>query len=163
MSGDLPDFHIDHAEKIEWMIETNGWALEPVPPDLEAEPPTPGYAYTIGFPSAFEFPDVVIFGLTPVAANGLCDLVAGLCRDGVEVPLGDPVLGLFDNDLRCVFAPVDVERWAELFTTARRWYRGRPFEMVQLLWPDRHGFLPYEPGFDQRVRAAQPVIGAVNG
>ena len=25
---DLPDFHIPHAEKIEWMIETHGWALE---------------------------------------------------------------------------------------------------------------------------------------
>jgi hypothetical protein len=24
---ELPDFHIPHAEKIEWMIETNGWAI----------------------------------------------------------------------------------------------------------------------------------------
>ena len=24
----LPDFHIPHAEKIEWMIETEGWAIE---------------------------------------------------------------------------------------------------------------------------------------
>ena len=27
---ELPDFHIPHAEKIEWMIETNGWALEAI-------------------------------------------------------------------------------------------------------------------------------------
>ena len=31
--------------------------------------------------------------------------------------------------------------------------------LVQLLWPDRNGFLPYEIGFDQRMRFAQPVIG----
>ena len=35
MSHDLPDFHIPHAEKIEWMIETKGWAVEPVQPDAE--------------------------------------------------------------------------------------------------------------------------------
>ena len=33
--------------------------------------------------------------------------------------------------------------------------------MVQLLYPDRNGFLPYEAGFDQRMRYAQPVIGNV--
>ena len=27
---ELPDFHIPHAEKIEWMVETHGWAMEPV-------------------------------------------------------------------------------------------------------------------------------------
>ena len=36
---ELPDFHIPHAEKIEWMIETNGWALEPVAPRADTDPP----------------------------------------------------------------------------------------------------------------------------
>ena len=41
---ELPDFHIPHAEKIEWMIETNGWALEPVAEQYDSEPPTPAAA-----------------------------------------------------------------------------------------------------------------------
>ena len=49
--------------------------------------------------------------------------------------------------------------WGPLFATAEAWYRGEPFEVVQLIYPDRNGFLPYEPGFDQRMRLAQPVIG----
>jgi hypothetical protein len=158
---DLPDFHIPHAEKIEWMIETSGWAIEPVPARVDLDPPTPGYCYTIGFPAAFGFPEVVVFGLTPVATRGLLDLVADLLRGGTEIPLGVELTGLFDNDLRCVFAPVDVEVWAELVDTAVSWYRGAPFQLVQLLWPDRNGFLPTEPGFDRRVVAAQPVIGTV--
>ena len=36
---DLPDFHIPHAEKIEWMIEEHGWAIEPV----AARPITPAF------------------------------------------------------------------------------------------------------------------------
>ena len=61
-----------------------------------------------------------------------------------------------------MFAPVDLEVWGGLVGTAVAWYRGAPFELVQLLWPDRNGFLPSEVGFDQRVKAAQPVIGHVD-
>ena len=50
---------------------------------------------------------------------------------------------------------------ADLFGTARSWYRGEPFVMVQLLYPDRNGFMPYEVGYDRRMRFAQPVVGDV--
>jgi hypothetical protein len=161
MTADLPDFHIPHAEKIEWMIETKGWAIEPVLAHPETDPPQAGYAYSIGFPEAFGFPEVIVFGLTPVAASGLLELVADLLRGGTEIPLGVELTGLFDNDLRCIFAPVNVDEWAHLIVTAASWYRGGPFEMVQLLWPDRNGFLPTEAGFDRRMILAQPIIGVV--
>jgi hypothetical protein len=160
---ELPDFHIPHAEKIEWMIETNGWALEPVAADPLADPPTPAYAYSIGLPAAVGFADVAVFGLTPVAANGLVALVADACRGGTEIPLGQELLGLLDNELRCAFAPIDVLAHRELFETAMAWYRGDPQPMVQLLYPDRNGFMPYEVGFDQRLRMAQPVVGEMAG
>jgi hypothetical protein len=152
---------IPHAEKIEWMIETTGWALEPVPPDVEQDPPTPGYAYSIGLPAAVGFPEVVVFGLTPVAANGLVTLVADACRGGTDIPIGVEVVGLLDNELRCRFAPVDLDRWGAYFATARAWYQGAPFEVVQLLFPDRNGFMPYEAGYEQRMMLAQPVIGTL--
>lgn len=120
-----------------------------------------GYIYTIGFPHAFDFPEVVLFGLTPSAARGLFDLLADLLRGGTDIPRGVELMGLFDNDLRCVFAPVDLALWGPLFTTGLAWHRGSPFEVVQLLWPDRNGFLPIEPGFDRRLVLAQPVIGTL--
>jgi hypothetical protein len=159
---DLPDFHIPHAEKIEWMIETNGWALEPVAADLEGDAPTPGYAYSIGFPDAVGFLDIAVFGLTPVAANGLITLVADACRGGTEIPVGVELVGLLDNELRCMFAPIDLERWGPYFATGAAWYRGEPFAVAQLLYPDPNGFMPYEAGFDQRMTFAQPVIGDIS-
>jgi hypothetical protein len=158
---ELPDFHIPHAEKIEWMIETTGWALEPVAADLDSDPPRPGYAYSIGLPAAVGFADVAVFGLTPVAANGLVTLVADACRGGTEIPLGVELVGLLDNDLRCMFAPIDLEQWGSWFATGISWYRGEAFDLVQLLYPDRNGFLPYEVGYEQRMTFAQPVIGTV--
>lgn len=159
---ELPDFHIPHAEKIEWMVETHGWAMEPVAARTDTDPPLAGYVYTVGFPEAFGFPELVVFGLTPAAARGLFDMVAGLLRDGTEIPLGVDLTGLFDNDLRCRFAPIDPEQVPPLLGTAVAWRKGRPFDAVQLLWPDRNGFLPHEAGFDRRMVLAQPVVADVD-
>ena len=156
----LPDFHIPHDEKIDWMVEANGWAMEAVAAQTDSDPPVAGYIYTIGFPEAFGFPEVVIFGLQPVAARGLFDLLADLLRGGTEIPIGVELTGLFDNELRCVFAPVDLAEAGALFTSALSWHRGDGFSVVQLLWPDRNGFLPTEAGFDRRLVLAQPVIAS---
>ena len=158
MSNELPDFHIPHAEKIEWMIDDAGWALEPVQPDPDSDPPLPGYAYTIGLPALTGFPEIAIFGLTPVAARGLIGLVVDMLQGGTEIPIDVEVVGLFDNDLRSLFARIDLDTYGPFFRTAVSWYRGGPFEMVQLLWPDRNGFLPTETGYAQHMRLAQPVI-----
>ena len=82
-------------------------------------------------------------------------------RGGTEIPLGVELVGLLDNELRCMFAPVDTDAAAGTFATLDAWYRGQPYDVVQLLYPDRNGFMPYETGFDQRMRYAQPVIGDV--
>lgn len=156
---ELPDFHIPHADKIDWMIETDGFAVEPVAPDPDSDPPRAGYTYTIGFPAHVSFPEVVVFGLKPVQARGLIGLVGDLCQGGTDIPIGVEVVGLLDNELRCRFAPVDLDEWGALFTTAASWYRGAPFELVQLVYPDPNGFLPYEAGFDQHRILSQPVIG----
>jgi hypothetical protein len=158
---ELPDFHLPHAEKIEWMIETNGWALEPVAAQLDAEPVIPGYAYSIGMPAAVDFPEVAVFGLTAIAANGLVTLVADARRGGTEIPLDVELVGLLDNELRCRFAPVDLAEHGSLFESATSWYRGGLYEVVQLLFPDRNGFLPYEAGYESRMRLAQPVVGSI--
>lgn len=158
---ELPDFHIPHAEKIEWMVETHGWAIEPVAARTDTDPPIAGYVYTIGFPEAFGFPEVLLFGLTPSAARGLLDLIADLLRGGTEIPVGVELTGLFDNELRCLFVPLADETVAALLGTAVAWRKGAPFDAVQLLWPDRNGFLPTEPGFDRRMSMAQPVVGEV--
>lgn len=156
---ELPDFHIPHSEKIEWMVETNGWALEPVAARADTDPPVPGYAYSIGFPEAFGFPEVVDLGLTPSTANDLVAVVADLLRGGTEIPVGVELQGVLDGELRCMFLPLDDDVAHAMLPTARAWRKGAAFTAVQMLWPDRNGFLPTEPGFDRRLAAAQPVIG----
>lgn len=148
---ELPNFKIPHSEKIEWMIETRGWAVE-----VE-----PGCTYSIGFPEAYGFPDVAVLGMKPSGASSILELVAEQLASGVEIPVDVEVAGLFDGGLRSVFVTIDSEAVSDRFTAARAWRRGAEPTMVQLIWPDRNGWLPYESGADADVRAAQPVIGRI--
>ena len=152
---------MDDLDKIRFMVETDGWGMEAVGARADTTPPTPNYAYTLGVPAAVDFPDLAVFGLTPAASKGLLGLVVDARRGGTEIPLGVELVGLLDNELRCVFAPIDLREWGGWFTTAARWYDGADFAMVQLMYPDRNGFMPYEPGYEQRLRLAQPVLGDV--
>ena len=159
---ELPDFHIDHAEKIEWMIETNGWALEPVSARPEDDPPVPSYAYSIGVPAAVGFAEIAVFGLAPAAANGLVTLVVDACRGGTEIPLGVELVGLLDNELRCMFAPVDLDEHGCVLPDGVRLVPGRTVRRsCSCCSPIATAFIPYEVGYDQRMRFAQPILGAV--
>ena len=160
--AEFGDFSMEHRDKIAWMIETSGWAIEPVPPDPNTNPPTAGYAHTIGLPTTFGFADVVVFGLTPVAARGLLGEVVALLRGGVVPPVGALFVGLLDNDLRSALLPVAAEAQGDLFAGACNWYGTDEIEMVQLVWPDRNGWLPWESGFDRKLTFAQPVIGTLD-
>jgi len=152
-----------HLEKIDWMIEATGWAFEAVQADVDRIPPSPPYAYSIGLGPRFGFPEVVVFGMTAANARGMVGLVVDLLAGGVEPPVGSLFVGLLDNELRCALLPVDLAAHAELFATAADWTGGLEFRVVQFAWPDRNGWLPWEPGFDQRLRFAQPVIGSLAG
>jgi hypothetical protein len=98
------------------------------------------------------------FSGSPVAANGLVSLVVDARRGGTEIPISVELVGLLDNELRCMFAPIDLAEWGPMFATLISWYRGQPGPVVQMLYPDRNGFMPYEAGYEQRLRRAQPVI-----
>lgn len=160
---DPASFQLPHTEKIEWMIETDGWAFEPVLPDASATPPVPAHGYTIGVGDLCGFPEIFVAGLTPVAARGLVGLVVDALRGGTDIPVDAELVGLLDNDLRCRFVPMSTDAVQQWCPTAVMWAHGATPTVVQLLYPDRNGFLPYEVGFDQRMRAAQPVIGEVAG
>jgi Domain of unknown function (DUF4262) len=158
----FPDRSMAEREKVAWMVEENGWALVPVAPRYDTTPPVPGYSYTVGLTSSFGFPEVVVFGLTPVAARGIVDDVVGIVRtDSTSVPVGEVFTGLYDNELRSALVPLDANDISGIFPAADAWHGSTPYDVVQLVWPDRNGWLPWEPGFDRALTAAQPVLGTI--
>ena len=159
MADDVfPDRDMDHRDKIAWIVEQNGWAAEPVAPVEEPEP-RPGYTYSIGFESTFGRPEVVIFGLQGVAARGLLGMIADQYGGGVDLPVGGVFVGLLESDLPCCLLHVDVAAYRTLFPDAVAFHGDHPFRVEQFVWPDKGGRLPWDEGYDERLRLAQPVIG----
>lgn len=165
MADDVfPDREMSHRDKIVFMLEREGWAIDAVGPSGDAEAPIPRYAYTVGFEDRFGFPELCVFGLSPVACRSLFDLVAGALAGGTELPVGPAFIGLLDGDQPCALLPVDASEAAGMFPSLTEHLRlaGRPedgFQMVQLTWPDGQGNLPWEPAFDPSLALAQLLLG----
>lgn len=155
---------MSHRDKVLFMLEREGWALDAVPTNNEVDPPLPRYAYTIGFEDRFGFPEVCIFGLSPVACRGLFDLVADALAGGTELPIGPAFVGLLDGEQPCALIPVDASASVALFPSLAEHHElaGQPpeaFQMVQLAWPDGTGALPWEPGFAPELAPIQLLLG----
>lgn len=157
----MPDRSMEHLDKVAWMVETNGWALEPIAARPDLDPPRAAYAYTIGLEATYGFPEVVVFGQTPSNARGIVGLVVELLETGVQPPVGPLFLGLFDGEQRAALLPVDVDAHGNLFASAAAFYSATPFRVVQLMWPDRNGWMPWESGFEHRLALAEPIIGSL--
>ena len=150
---------MEHMEKLEWMLETHGWGVEPVAP-VEGPEPRAGFSYTFGLEALCGQPEVVIFGLAPSAARGLLELIVDHFKAGGELPVAQPFNGLLDNGLVSALVDVDRAQHGDLFPTLPLIYGDQPWRVRQFIWPDRSGALPWEDHWPEQLRFAQPVIGS---
>lgn len=160
----FPDRDMSQRDKIEFMLERDGWAIEAVRARPDLDPPIPTYSYTIGVQDRFGFPELLIFGLKPVACRGLFGLVVDALAGGTEFPIGQPFIGLLDGSQPSAFLPIDAEAAAGMLSslTEHRRVNGdadSDFSIVQLAWPDRAGVLPWEDGFDPQMATVQLLLG----
>jgi hypothetical protein len=162
--GDVfPDRDMSHRDKVEFMLEREGWAIEAVPSRDGDGAGFPSYAYTVGFEDRFGFPEVCVVGLSPVACRGLFDVVAGALAGGTDLPVAAPFVGLLEGGQPCAFLPVEVASCSSMFPSLVEHHtlagdEPEAFHLVQLAWPDPAGALPWEPGFDQRLLTAQVLL-----
>lgn len=166
MSDDdvFPDRDMSHRDKIEFMLEREGWAIDTVAGRTDTDPPLPRYAFTVGFAERFGFPEVCVVGLSPVACRGLFDLVADALAGGTELPVGPPFIGLLDGGQPCAFLPVALDDGVDMFPSLAEHHRlagsdPADLRVVQLAWPDARGALPWEPGFADELVTVQVLLG----
>jgi hypothetical protein len=160
----FPDRDMSHRDKVEFMLEREGWALDTGADRPASDPPLPHYAFTIGFEDRFDFPEVCVVGLSPVACRGLFDLLADALGGGTELPIGAAFIGLLDGGQPCALLPVDAAAFVDMFPSLAEHHTlageaPDAFRMVQLAWPDVHGALPWEPGFDPQLATVQLLFG----
>jgi hypothetical protein len=134
-------------------VARQGWSVVSVP----AIGPRPAYAFTVGLWHTFDHAEASVFGRDEDEMVEWLDTVGGAVKGGrVLLPdrLGDDVLGAEE-----VFPRPALASWhRHLFADALDFYRGQPVPMLQLVWPDIDGILPWERGCDEECVAAQPRL-----
>ena len=149
---------MSHREKIDWLLETNGFGIEPVRAVDDPASPFPTYSYTFGLEALIGHPEICVLGLSAVAAKGLLDMTVNMLRNEMHLPIDQPFVGLLDNDLRAMFVTTNLDQHGHRFATPPIIYEHQPWRMVQLVWPHRTGVFPWEDGWPYEMRLTQPVL-----
>lgn len=135
-------------------IAKHGWHCTSV----FGEGGAPGFTYTVGLFDSYQHPELLVIGLSGQLSHHMISNVATAARKDEPLDLGaasDDILEGFS----CVFAQVPVERYADYVLSARWYYRGDDFPLYQIVWPDEQGNYPWNPEADDKLLAAQPVLG----
>ncbi|GAA0270087.1 DUF4262 domain-containing protein [Streptomyces polychromogenes] len=122
------------------VIEQRGWQVTMIPADDHG----PGWAYTIGLWHSHRMPEIAMFGLD---IHLMQTVLNDLAQQAVE---GQPLeAGQERNDVASVpvvLRAVDYRWYKAFFGTAISYYRKPPFPVLQVVWPNRDGAFPWQPG-----------------
>ena len=144
-------------------VARRGWGVVSVP----AEGRRPAYAFTVGLWHSFSHAEAAVFGRDEGEMVRWLDTVGGQVEAGRMLHpdrQGDDVLGPVEargsgGVPRMVYPRPALASWhRHLFGPALAFYRGQPVPMLQLVWPDDHGVLPWEPGCADECLGAQPWL-----
>lgn len=112
---------------------------------LACSPGQVGWAYTIGLWKAHRHPEVVTSGLPPRTAQLAFNEIARSVKKGARLRDGDLDHELFNS--RVMFREVPPALYGDEVGLASRFYRGRDYPLLQLVWPDVDGRWPWEAGY----------------
>jgi hypothetical protein len=142
----------DYLADCRMVIAEHGWMVQGVFPTVDdhAAP----FAYTVGLCQA-GLPELVTVGLPAEPATVFLNALARRTLEA-EPKVGDRWTVDANPDLVWEFAPVS-DRWArENVTMPRRLWPTATVTALQVLWPDRDGYHPNQPGWT--LGDAQPLL-----
>lgn len=134
-------------------VEKLGWAVQLVEEGAsDTEPP---FAYTVGLTESFDHPELVVVGQRPEMMQFMLNECADRVKSGTRLQPGaqlDEVIEGFQVEIRAL-DPALLR-----FLGYARWFHGeRPFEALQILWPDQEGRFPGDPLADRRAESRQQL------
>jgi hypothetical protein len=156
----LPDFtppsaRDDHDRKLLADVTRVGWHVLNILEDDQG----PAYSFSIGLYYSFQKPEILVMGLRHEVAHRLINIcgehyTAGkMFKPFERIP---DVVERFD----CGFAPIRHVHYENYLGYANWFYRSlsQPFPVLQLVWPDKSGKLPWENGADPKLLKLQKPL-----
>ncbi len=149
----LPEAHSEQDRRILDDVRRFGWHVVVVPADDSSS----GWAFTVGLQHSFQHSEFLMFGLTAEILHAALNNVAEDVRDGQRFEDGARSGEVLEG-VECAFRSVE-PHWYTPFLGYGLWfYGGCEFSVLQCLWPDRGGHLPWESSFRADWRELQPLL-----
>lgn len=149
----------DYDKQLHSQIDELGWHNV----HIAEENGMPAFAFTLGHFHKQNHPELIIIGLPAETAHELLNIAVVKIVGAKEAIEPYKKYNDFTESLSVAFVPVDLEHYGEYLGYAN-WYYGsmpKPFPVMQMVWPDREGKYPWEPGYDKSFLQIQPILGAM--
>jgi hypothetical protein len=145
---------VEHVDRV-------GWSIMKVAPSANSDHPQEWFAYTIGLPKTFGWPEVICFGLSLDLMGAILNVLVAECRENGIHP--SPNLKLANIIKNAEVKLVDATSVPLSYLNSARWFSehggaGSVVARLQMLWPDKNGVFPDEPDCEQDVRDAQTPL-----
>ncbi|MGV3756493.1 MAG: DUF4262 domain-containing protein [Verrucomicrobiota bacterium] len=126
---------------------------------IPADEHSPGFAFSIGMYLNYQQPEVMVFSLPWDVAQSVINSMRERFENG-HVPKHKGAEADLIEGFDMVTMNVHPEFYREYFGTAIWFYKsiGAKFPMMQLVWPDKKAFYPWDKKFTPKYKALQPVL-----
>lgn len=158
---DEPAFSPDVVEGIERAeadIKKFGWHIVAVSGDG-----APGFLYTIGLWRTYKHPELLLFapGEDPTGMAGRVEEIVKRIAAGEKFSAGAKIDGAFGKHPGAV-REIRPEWYPSYLGFAGGVYGDWEFPALQIIWPDKQGFFPWHPGFDEELSLYQALLDQEN-
>lgn len=116
----------------------------------------PGFAYTTGTWVTLGVPELIVFSLDDRAHDVLTVIYTDL-EQGRRFETGTPVSDVL-NGYDVFLMPVALSHYPHFLGWSEWFYGPTDFPCLQLVWPDRNGFFPWQAEAAHAYRDLQPDL-----
>ena len=127
-------------------VVEHGWHVMLVSGDEDSY----GFAYSIGLSHTHGQPELVCFGLDLDVMHSMINAVGERIANGLQIADGDRIAGVIEG-YDCILKRMQSSKFGEYLGYARWFYEGDDFEALQVVWPDKGGRFPWDPGYSGRA------------
>ncbi|MGL4462213.1 MAG: DUF4262 domain-containing protein [Planctomycetia bacterium] len=147
----VPTDDVEH--KILADVARVGWAVLGVPDDDEG----PGFAFSIGLHHSYRHPELIVVGLPWETSYALVNNAGAMIKTGARFDAGGTNGDLLDG-FTTAFIEIARRHYQDYLGSAEWYYGGAEFPAVQIVWPDRRGFFPWDAEASPEFRRRQPLL-----
>lgn len=143
----------EHERSFVEKVREHGWFRTSVFGDNTG----PGFSYTTGFWLGTGHPELIMFSMKDEIARDVFWDLFREAKGGSQLGAGRRTDAAFANLPAYAFS-VAKKHYASFLGWSRWFYGGDEFSCLQIVWPDRAGVFPWQPGFDAHFSADQPDL-----